>query len=96
MFVASPSCAPSRAALLTGLMPARNGAEANHTYPREGVKSLIETLKSLGYETVSFGKVTHPIWGDDPSTIATRFGFDRHNNRSDPKTVEEFLSTQEG
>ena len=29
MFVASPSCAPSRGAMLTGLMPARNGAEAN-------------------------------------------------------------------
>lgn len=27
-YVASPSCAPSRVALLTGLMPARNGAEA--------------------------------------------------------------------
>ena len=36
-FVASPSCAPSRAALLTGLMPARNGAEANHSQARAGV-----------------------------------------------------------
>ncbi|MEY3959303.1 MAG: Choline-sulfatase, partial [Verrucomicrobiota bacterium] len=33
-YVASPSCAPSRAALLTGLMPARNGASSNHARPR--------------------------------------------------------------
>src|SRR5688500_16554105 len=37
-YVASPSCAPSRAALLTGLMPARNGAEANHSRPRAEVR----------------------------------------------------------
>src|SRR5262245_42987306 len=33
VFAASPSCAPSRAALLTGLMPVRNGAMLNHQPP---------------------------------------------------------------
>lgn len=60
-FVASPSCAPSRAALLTGLMPAHNGAEANHARPRKEIKKLPAYLQELGYEVVSFGKVGHYV-----------------------------------
>jgi N-sulfoglucosamine sulfohydrolase len=58
-YVASPSCAPSRAALLTGLMPARNGAEANHSKPRAELKKWPAYFQELGYEVVAFGKVSH-------------------------------------
>lgn len=58
-YVASPSCAPSRAALLTGLMPARNGAEANHSRPRADLKKWPAYFRELGYEVVAFGKVSH-------------------------------------
>ena len=68
-FVASPSCAPSRAALLTGLMPARNGAEENHSFPRENILRLPRILNQLGYQTAAFGKVAH-------QRSAIRYGFE--------------------
>lgn len=58
-FAPSPSCAPSRGAMLTGLMPARNGAEPNHSEPRRDIKKMPAYLQELGYEVVAFGKVAH-------------------------------------
>ncbi|MEZ6058589.1 MAG: sulfatase [Planctomycetaceae bacterium] len=81
-FVASPSCAPSRAALLTGLMPARNGAEENHTYPREGILRLPRVLNQLGYQTAAFGKVAH-------ARSAKSYGFDTIELASDIPEVRE-------
>jgi len=58
-YVASPSCCPNRASLLTGLMPARHGAHPNHTLVKEGTPWLVPLLKNLGYTVASFGKVQH-------------------------------------
>ena len=89
MFVASPSCAPSRAALLTGLMPARNGAEANHSRPGPEIKRLPVSLKGLGYETAAFGKVAHYKQAD-------LYGFDEvEQDRHDSDAVAEFLGRRD-
>ena len=89
VFFASPSCAPSRAALLTGLMPARNGAEANHSRPRPGIKKLPAYLKELGYETAAFGKVAHYKHGE-------LYGFDTvDEGRHSAKAVAEFLTKRD-
>ena len=58
-FVASPSCAPSRAALLTGLNPVRNGAMFNHTVPDKQHKRWPAWFQELGYEVAAIGKVAH-------------------------------------
>jgi N-sulfoglucosamine sulfohydrolase len=83
-FVASPSCAPSRAAMLTGLMPARNGAEANHAKPRAELKKLPAYLQEIGYEVAGFGKVAHYNHDKD-------YGFDHYDKEHAPTVVREFL-----
>lgn len=58
VFAGSPTCAPSRSILYTGLHSARNGAMGNHTECKPNVKSLPHYLKPLGYRVVLANK-TH-------------------------------------
>ncbi len=86
-FIASPACAPSRAALLTGLMPARNGAENNHTYPKAGIGVLTKQLQENGYKVYAFGKVAHGNMGEDCD-----FDFYHEQKVNLDKNVKEFFT----
>jgi len=56
MFAASPTCAPSRSVLWTGLYPARNGCMGNHTVCRDDITALPTYLGRLGYRVVLANK----------------------------------------
>ncbi|MFI3248586.1 MAG: sulfatase [Rikenellaceae bacterium] len=58
-YVASPASGPSRAALLSGLGSARNGAISNHQVPTQESQTMVNLLQAEGYEVVSIGKVAH-------------------------------------
>ena len=57
-FQAAPMCSPTRHNIYTGLYPVKSGAYPNHTFAKDGTKSIVHYLKPLGYRVALSGK-TH-------------------------------------
>ena len=86
-YAASPSCSPSRTALLSGMSPWKTGIYANGLDMEKSPNLakavfLPDRLKSAGYSIASYGKVSHG-WGN-------RQGWDErfsHSRDPDPPNV---------
>jgi N-sulfoglucosamine sulfohydrolase len=57
-FQTAPMCSPTRHNIYTGLYPVKSGAYPNHTFAKDGTKSVAHYLKKLGYRVGLSGK-TH-------------------------------------
>ena len=55
-FTPSSICTPNRAVFLSGMLPLKNGAHANHSGFFDGVKSLPNYMKELGYRALLVNK----------------------------------------
>jgi len=55
-FTPSSICTPNRGVLLSGMYPLKNGAHPNHSGFYDGVKSLPNYMKELGYRACIVGK----------------------------------------
>lgn len=62
-YVATPTCMPNRASLLTGLMPSRHGSRVNGIPLRKDLDTFVRKLKGSGYKTGLVGKAHFQPFG---------------------------------
>ena len=55
-FQAAPMCSPTRHNIYTGIYPVKSGAYPNHTFAKDGTKSIVHYLKPHGYRVAISGK----------------------------------------
>lgn len=84
-FQAAPMCSPTRHNLYTGQYPVKSGAYPNHTFVREGVKSIAHDLQPLGYRIALSGK-THIRPRD-----SFPFEYSSANNNPNMKVIDSLM-----
>lgn len=84
-FQAAPMCSPTRHNIYTGLYPVKSGAYPNHTYVKEGTKSVVHYLEPLGYRVALSGKrhINPPE--------AFPFEYSRKDNNPDLQVIDAFM-----
>ncbi|MCM8527830.1 MAG: sulfatase [Lentisphaeraceae bacterium] len=84
-FQSAPMCSPTRHNIYTGQYPFKTGAYPNHTFAKEGTKSIVHYLKPLGYRVALSGK-KHI----NPKSVFP-FEYLGKGNNPDFKEVEKFI-----
>lgn len=81
-FQAAPMCSPTRHNIYTGLYPVKSGAYPNHTFAKEGTRSVVHYLRPRGYRVALSGK-RHI---SPPSVFP--FEYSAENNNPDFESIE--------
>ena len=85
-FQTAPMCSPTRHNLYTGIYPVKTGAYPNHTFAKNGTKSIVHHLKPSGYRVALSGK-RHI----SPESVFP-FEYSGKNNNPDMEVIDKLMA----
>lgn len=89
-FQAAPMCSPTRHNLYTGIYPVKTGAYPNHTFAKDGTRSIVHHLKPHGYRVALSGK-RHIA----PETVFP-FEYSGEKNNPDMEAIDTLMAESKG